>query len=73
MYFKQCLLQKGNGFQHAWIPEKFAKLNQFVKLKQKDKTWDDGWQIINIGSRLPYEIIEVQKDEYRHHRKVTDK
>jgi hypothetical protein len=33
----------------AWIPEKFANLNKFIKIKKDDDTWEDGWEVVGIA------------------------
>ena len=63
----QCKLQKGNTFQTAWIPRKFAILDKYVKLKD-----DNGWRVIEVYRPLPSSKIPLIRDIFRHHRKVTD-
>lgn len=43
-YF-QCALQKGNTHHMAWIPEQFANVGRFIKIKKDDDTWEDGWEV----------------------------
>jgi len=72
-YYKQCKLSRQTKdcylIETAWIPEKFAKKNKYLKLKQKGK-WSNGWKVISIGTRLPDEAIMDR--EYLEHRIETD-
>lgn len=43
--YKQCHLQKGETHHMAWIPEQFAVVGKFVKIKNNDGSWNDGWQV----------------------------
>lgn len=46
----QCSLVKNKSIHHmAWIPEHFAVLGKFIKIKQDDGTWDDGWEVTGDG------------------------
>lgn len=68
-YYKQCKLSKssenGDLIETAWIPEKFAKKNKYLKLKHKGEQIN-GWKIISVGTRLPNNaIIDWEYKEYR--------
>ena len=30
----------------AWIPSTYAVVGKFIKIKQDDDTWEDGWEVI---------------------------
>ena len=38
--------------QVSFIPEKFAKLNEILSLKDKNGHWDHNWKIIKLGSSV---------------------
>ena len=70
--------KRGEMVYRAWIPEKFAKLNKFIKLKFYDSVedlhfWDDGWKIKFVGQirRDEKEAIERNQD-YKRMKKATD-
>lgn len=67
IYYRQCILKKGDTSQIAWIPEMYASLGNYVKLKE-----DDGWQIIEVGSRLAAPDMNEQSQDYKHQRKASD-
>jgi hypothetical protein len=54
VYFRQCRLVKpipnGEKVLVSWIPERFANLNGVVRLRDEDKTWEDGWVVRSVGS-----------------------
>lgn len=43
---KKYHCQKGDTYQVSWIPEKYAKVGKYVKLKD-----DDGWEVIEVGTK----------------------
>jgi hypothetical protein len=45
----QCSLKKKDSHHMAWIPEKFAIVGKFIKIKKDDETWDDGWEVTGDG------------------------
>ena len=52
-YYRQCILQKGSKIQTVWIPEKFAVVDTFIKLKT-----DDGWKVKAVSTnREPYSFL----------------
>jgi hypothetical protein len=71
-FHRHCLLQKGDLRQTAWIPEIFAKKNKYLSLKQKDDSWDDGWKIIEIGTRQSSKYMLERSQDYKLTRKASD-
>lgn len=67
MYYKQCKLIKGTTSQTAWIPEKFAVVGKFLKIKS-----DDGWQVMSIGGRLSEEYVKEHERNYLTQRRASD-
>lgn len=74
MNYIQCVLKKSEFdkvlYQTSWIPAKFAILGKFLKLKENN-SWDNGWEIISLGSikkekELPDSYIDIKQ-----HRKKT--
>lgn len=63
----QCVLRKGDNIQVSWIPEKFAEVGRVLRLKE-----DNGWVVQRVDSKMPENMMVYMRDEYRHHRKVTD-
>lgn len=47
--YKQCSLKRNNYHHMAWIPEKFANLGKFIKIKKDNDTWEDGWEVIGVS------------------------
>jgi len=68
---RQCMFRKGLTRHTAWIPDKFAVLGKFVKIK-KDNVWEDGWEIIAIYAKMTAKECGLSSQEYKHHRKQTD-
>ncbi len=59
--FKQCKLQRGNTFETAFIPDKFAKVGAYLKLKKVD-----GWKVIEVFSpRTGQEVNERSRDHLK--------
>ncbi len=68
----QCEIQKGRCLQIAWIPDKFAKKNTFIKIKDSEEGWSDGWKINRVGQKISYKVILESEMNYKHHREATD-
>lgn len=58
IYYKQCMLVKGQTVQFLWIPEKFANKGKCLRLKE-----DDGWIVRSVG-------IDRRKEQYVIEREV---
>jgi hypothetical protein len=56
----------------AWIPAKFAKVGKYVKIKQEDGSWDNGWEITSVGSKRKAEYVESNERDYLKQRKASD-
>lgn len=72
--FKQCKIRKGYTIDILWLPEVYAVKGKFLKLKEKDGTWDDGWQVIDVFQSIKKNVkqIEVLESSYKHQRKMSD-
>lgn len=64
---RQCKLQKGITFQYSWIPDKYAKLGKYIKLKD-----DDGWEVVEVFSIMDSKKVQERSTDYRNQRKVSD-
>jgi len=72
-YHTQCTLQKKDGStQTSWIPSKFANQDKYVQLKKDDGTWDDGWKVIQVGTKMLSKFIQERTQDYKNMRKMTD-
>lgn len=76
IHYRQCRLQKGPFHTTSWIPEKFAIKGKYVKLKKEgstgNKKWDNGWLVVEVGSRMREEEVLVRSQDYKHQRKQSD-
>lgn len=75
--FIQCRLVKDDGLvmtiMTSYLPSKFAKEGQFVRLKDESGKWSDGWRVAE-ASRLKMKeshVIERSQD-YKRTRKASD-
>lgn len=73
-YYCQCRMRKqiGNDRYYVntvWIPAKFARLGNFVKLKN-----NNGWEVIEVYSESTQEVskIEAMSRDYLKQRSVSD-
>jgi hypothetical protein len=77
-WYCQCRMEKPTGkdsrkWDIAWIPEKFAKVGKYIKIKQEDGTWDNGWLVTGVGDikREESYLIDHERD-YKNQRKASD-
>lgn len=68
----QCVLRKDGKIQHSWIPKKFAVPGRLVGLKNANKEWEEGWEVIETYTEMPSSTVEERKDDYRNTRKTSD-
>lgn len=66
--YVQCLLEHINVMQTCYIPEKFAKLGEILKIKTNG-VWKDGWEVTEVGTSIAG-IPDIRKS-IRGHRKNT--
>lgn len=72
IYFKQCKLTRENQFQVSWIPEKYAKKDKIIKLKDGNGNWENGWKVEVAGThRMLEENLPDSYDQIKQHRKST--
>lgn len=75
LYYKQCVLRKGNTIEVSWIPEVYAHVNAYVKIRDKKdkKIWDDGWQVMTVSEfRMDEAQLNDYSQDYKHQRKMSD-
>ena len=75
-YYKQATMsrkaEESSTTQVSWIPEKWAKVDQVLKLKGDDDLWVDGWVVESVGeTRLPENQLPDYRKMIRGHRKST--
>ena len=71
-FSRHCLLQRGEVKTTAWIPEQFAKVGKYVSLNQFDDDWEDGWKVIEVGTRLETKYMLERSQDWKNTRKASD-
>ena len=74
--YRQCRLVKkvrgGEAVQTSYIPDEFAREGRFVKLREDDGGWDDGWVIRLVGGSLTEDQLgELERAHRRFERETT--
>lgn len=73
VFYKQCTLCRGRSSTTSWLPEKFAVYHKYLKLKNADGTWENGWRVMSIGSqRWDQSYLMERSQDYRHQREASD-
>ena len=62
----QCALERNGSHHMAWIPEKFAILEKYIKIKQDDESWQDGWQVKGISDGVKKTATEANEASQGH-------
>lgn len=66
--YKQVKLTKNNVFVTVWIPEHFAHVGKYLKIKD-----EDGWQVLEVyQARISQEQLSEYERDYLHQRKMSD-
>jgi hypothetical protein len=69
----QCRLQRGNSLLVSFIPEDFAVKGKVVNLfDRRTKKWENGWIVLDTGTRKPYDFLIGAEQDYKAWREVTD-
>lgn len=58
--YRQCRLRRGAIEQVAWIPRKFARVGQYIRICDVD-----GWRVVGCGTIMPREYVELHRNDYR--------
>lgn len=70
--YRQCSLKNGNTKTVSWLPEKYAKEGNYLRLKGSEGKWTNGWLVESVGdtrvddSSLPDSHVRIKS-----HRKAT--
>lgn len=69
----QCRLQRGNSLLVSWIPEEFAVKGKTLNLfDRRTKEWENGWIVLDTGTRQAYDFLVNSSQDWRAWREVTD-
>jgi hypothetical protein len=74
-WVRQCTLERktdtGLEVQVSWIPEIFAKVGKFLKLKEND-VWENGWKVALVGGRQTREDRTERYNDFKRQSKGSD-
>jgi hypothetical protein len=56
----------------CWIPEKHAVELKTLRIKQEDDSWQDGWIVMNVYTKIPTAVVEERSQDYKNTRKASD-
>jgi hypothetical protein len=71
IYYRQCILRKGNATTTSWLPEPFAVLGKVLRLRDDAGTWDNGWVVAAVHERREESQLPDAHMAIRGHRKRT--
>ncbi|KMO34867.1 hypothetical protein VQ02_18260 [Methylobacterium variabile] len=59
--------------QVTWLPERFARVGGYVKLKEEGG-WQDGWRVTAAypEARLSHEVLMERSQDYKRTRAASD-
>lgn len=69
--YTQCTLVRGDMHQTAFIPSKFAVMNEVLKIKTHTE-WIDGWVVTQVGQEVDQEYIDAMRRMWKKHRQFSD-
>lgn len=69
--YTQCALQKGDVWQTVFIPSKFAKLGETIKLKNGE-VWEDGWKVRATYKTIDQGTAQMNYDNQKRFEKVLN-
>jgi hypothetical protein len=75
IYYRHCELEKavptGSVRRVSWIPEKYARLGEILKLKM-DSGWENGWIVRIVGERADEVAVRAFWNLWTKTRKASD-
>jgi len=71
-YHVQCELGNGDSRMVSWIPEKYAKKNKQLKLREENGQWEDGWVVINTYGKRLSTYCSLHERDYTRQREASD-
>jgi len=73
--YTQCLIVKQDGdrqiSQTVWIPTKFAKAGNVIKIKDDSDEWEDGWNVLFTYSTM-FDVLDAQQSFKKHKKNTGD-
>lgn len=73
VFYRQCKPRRGNKHTTSFLPERYAIQDKYVKLKRDDGTWEDGWQVVSVGSmHKPEEDVRLAERDHLRTREASD-
>ena len=72
VFYRQCTLTRGTEGDVAWIPEQFAVLNKYLRIK-KEGVEENGWQVTTVGAnRVDGAYLKEHERNYMTQREASD-
>jgi len=56
----------------TWIPECYAKVGRYIKLKDNEGLWEDGWRVVCTGSKMIASTLTERSQDFKRTRKASD-
>jgi hypothetical protein len=79
-FYRQCLLRKGDLSQMTWLPEQFAEVGRYVKLRNRDpritdpeQEWSDGWRVETSSTPVAAAYVEAHERDFMSQRLARDR
>jgi hypothetical protein len=66
----QCKMHGARGHYTAWLPQKFAKVGQYVLIS--DNFVGGNYRVLDVGTALPSDYVMKRSRDYREQRKASD-
>jgi len=70
--YTQCALARKSTVEVSWIPTKFANKGKYVKFKQGDGSWEDGWLVQETYTVQDAKYLIAHGQDYKNTRKASD-
>lgn len=69
----QCKLRRGTLTTVSWIPSRYAKKGTYLKLKDDDGVWENGWEVIETWGKEKSTDVLARAEFHKTHRDGTDR
>ena len=65
--YRQCKLEKGSKMLVTWIPEPYAVVGEYLKLRNDEYEWVDGWKVVEVTGEAVERTVFTLMRQHAHY------
>jgi len=78
VFYRQCNVRRPSSSDHGWVltttwlPEKYAVVGKYLRLKNKHGNWENHWQVLSAGERKTEQYVFACERDFLNQRSASD-